>query len=304
MSCNCTNNCHETFCPQYLQAVTTPCDEPGCDQQLTTDCVIYTGPDLPCLGLTTGMQLTEILLAILYDLHPECNPITTTTTTAAPLPLRLLYSDINNSYIADPENVNDWNDVFKLPLYGTPFTSVTVVGNEAFLYGGSNITLTYDPFGDVDALLELDDQAGCIVALMNQSLEYGRKTLVNLPNCRFGAREAFYGCDLITSLNMPKLEYAGESMFYACEILESFYFPELKVISNNTFDQCYAATEFYLPKCIALGPTWGDNGVFFNISGNNILLTISDIIYSAEESFQDDDVTYLQTWNTLTLVVV
>ena len=306
MSCNCNNNCHDKWCPQYLQAVTTPCDEPGCDQQLTTDCVIYTGPDLPCYGLTTGMQLTEILLNILYTLHPECNPNTTTstTTTLEPLPLRLLYSDINFSYIADPTNVNDWNDALNLPLYGIPFTSVTVVGNEVFLYGGSNITLTYDPFGDVSSLIELDDQAGSIVALMPQSLEYGNKTFVNLPNCVIGGAEAFYGCDAITTLNIPKLEYAGDSMFYYCESLQSFNFPELKIIGDNCFEGCFSAIEFYIPKCTALGSTWYDNEVFWAISGNTILLTISDIIYSAEEGFADEDIDYIQANNTVTLVVV
>lgn len=305
MSCNCNNNCHEQWCPQYLQAVTVPCDEPGCDQQLTTDCVIYTGPDIPCLGLTTGMQLTEILLGILYELHPECNPGTTTTTTAEPLPLRLLYDDINDSYIADPENVDDWNDRFGLPEFGTPFTSVTIIGNEAFLYGGSNITLTYDIFGDVDSILEIDDDAGCIVALTDACLEYGRKTSVSLPACKVGATDAFYGNDLLTYLNLPSLVYAGPSMFHACEILQSFNFPELLVIGDQCFYECYAATEFYIPKCVQLGPSADDDFVFFNISGNNITLTISEVInFVSFGGNPDGDVVYLQTYNTVTLVVV
>lgn len=311
MSCNCANNCHDAFCPQYLQAVTTPCNEPGCDQQLTTDCVIYTGPDIPCLGLTTGMQLTEILLSILYDLHPECNPITTTTTTsttttttAAPLPLRLLYSDINNSYIADPENVNDWNDGFNLPDYGTPFTSVVVDGNEVFLYGGSNITLWYDIFGDVDAILEIDDQAGCITSLTNGCLEYGHKTYVSLPECTIAGNNVFYANDEITYLNMPKLEYAGESAFGFCEILTTFNFPALKFVGNYCFANCYAMTSMYIPECIFIGPNPGDDGVFGGIGFNNITLTISTVASIIYYGGVDDDVAALQANNTVTLNIV
>jgi hypothetical protein len=81
MSCNCNNPWHYPWCPSFL-APADPCpDGPSCDEQISSDCVIYTGPDLECYGITTGMTVTEILLLILQHINPQCTTTTSTTTT-------------------------------------------------------------------------------------------------------------------------------------------------------------------------------------------------------------------------------
>ena len=82
MSCNCGNPWHYGWCPDFLQPA-DPCPGgPQCVDKISTDCVIYTGPDLPCLGITTNMTLTEVLHILYKGIYPNC--FTTTTTTLAP----------------------------------------------------------------------------------------------------------------------------------------------------------------------------------------------------------------------------
>ena len=83
-SCNCNNPWHDKWCPSFIP--TTPADLcPGaepCEEKISTDCVLYTGPTLECYGITTGMTLTQVL-TILYNIaFPQC---TTTTTTESPI---------------------------------------------------------------------------------------------------------------------------------------------------------------------------------------------------------------------------
>ena len=84
----------------------------------------------------------------------ECCNDTTTSTTTAILPLRMLFSNISevDAIIGDSANVSDWNTYFDLPAFGTPFTSVSVTGDEVKLYGGSNIIIKEELFDQVDEL--------------------------------------------------------------------------------------------------------------------------------------------------------
>lgn len=336
MGCSPGSPCNPSPLPMIYAAYPANCaDIPnGC---CPTSKTVYDGPNLPNTGIDNkdtvsvafdkiddALNPTTIVqnfiniisanppLAVLFcDLVGNCGITTTsttsttsTTTTAAPLPLRLLYETEFDFPAADPYNVNDWNDEFDLPIHGNPFTSVTIVGNEVFLYGGSNITLWYDIFGDVDYILEIDDQAGCIVALEDACLEYGSKTYVNLPACTIGSNDVFYSNDLLTYLNLPNLIYAGNYMFGGCEVLTTFNLPSLKVIGSYCFSDCFAATTFYIPECIALGGGTYDDGVFAGITGNTITLTISQIINTCYGGGPDYDVQVLQANNTVTLVVV
>ena len=89
-------------------------------------------------------------------------PTTTTTTTPPPTQLRMLFTDIS-SIVNDATNINDWNDFFQLPVYGNPFTSLTIIGNEIFLFGGSNITLRDNLFNSNDYILEIEDVTSNVV---------------------------------------------------------------------------------------------------------------------------------------------
>lgn len=55
------------------------CDEVGCEVKYTTDCVVYTGDDLLCYGVSPGFSLTQVLLTLLALVFPNCNTTSTTT---------------------------------------------------------------------------------------------------------------------------------------------------------------------------------------------------------------------------------
>lgn len=80
MSCNCGATLG-SLCGDVLQPAPSCADLGGssnCQEIFSTDCIIYTGPDLPCYGITTNMTLTEILEIIYQGVYPNC--VTTTTT--------------------------------------------------------------------------------------------------------------------------------------------------------------------------------------------------------------------------------
>lgn len=80
MSCTC-KQCDE--CITGLQAVVTACaTQIMCEQQLSTDCIIYSGPDNECYGIQNGDTLTTVLEILLDQAFPNCNTLTTTTTTS------------------------------------------------------------------------------------------------------------------------------------------------------------------------------------------------------------------------------
>ncbi len=91
MSCSCNNYTYglPCCCPSPVvgtttTTTTTTCEgaEP-CDAAYQSDCVIYTGDDLECYGILSGMTVTEII-EILIALLPQCTTTTTTTTTTVP----------------------------------------------------------------------------------------------------------------------------------------------------------------------------------------------------------------------------
>lgn len=82
MSCNCGNCLPYCWSSNFLEPA-DPCPVgPECVDKISTDCVIYKGPNLPCLGVTTDMTLTEILHILFEGIYPECFASTTTTSTS------------------------------------------------------------------------------------------------------------------------------------------------------------------------------------------------------------------------------
>jgi len=75
MSCNCSakyDNKVPCCCSQGspLVCTTTTCaDAQICDQTVESDCVIYTGPNISCSGVITGMTVTQVINIILEQLN-------------------------------------------------------------------------------------------------------------------------------------------------------------------------------------------------------------------------------------------
>jgi hypothetical protein len=187
------------------------------------------------------------------------------------LALRLLFSNISevDAIVGDSSNVADWNTYFDLPTYGSPFTSVEVVGDEVRLFGGSNIIIKEMLFDQNDYLgtflLEVDDAAGCVI-----ELEYDA----------FG-QDNFNGCTNLTSVSFPSVTTIG---------MYVFNFTNLSSIN--------------LSSCTNLGGTVGDDFVFSNINGNTITLTVPSALMTINSGSPDGDIQDLQANNTVTVVTV
>ncbi len=122
-----------------------------------------------------------------------------------PLGLRLTYTTGNL-----PANaLSDWNTFFDLPTNGTPFTSMSVVGDEVTLYGGSGITLATILFRNSE-LVKFEDEAGVVATVMEGVFD-GSLSLTTvylpivLPNIggSEGFDSVFEGCVSLTSVTVP-----------------------------------------------------------------------------------------------------
>lgn len=242
-----------------------------------------------------------------------CNP------SPAELYFRLLFSNITEvgAIVGDVTDVANWNTYFDLPLYGSPFTSVTVIGNEVKLYGGSNIIMKESLFDQADSLgtylVEVDDVAGSVIELEYDALGYenydGCRNLVyvNLPAVTTAANYAFNYCgDNVTSItfSLPSLVTAGPYCFFNVNNLSSISLPLATSIGNGCFGNCLSLTTISLPVCTSLGATVGDDNVFNGIVGNTITLTVPSALMTCDAGSPDGDIVDLQANNTVTVVTV
>jgi hypothetical protein len=76
MACSCNNSYYNLpcCCPTVPPTTTTTTlcpDGTVCEEVIESDCVLYTGFELACYGISQGSTLTEIIEELL-DLLPEC----------------------------------------------------------------------------------------------------------------------------------------------------------------------------------------------------------------------------------------
>jgi len=76
MACSCNNSYYNLpyYCPTVplTTTTTTLCpDGTVCEEVIESDCVLYTGFELACYGISQGSTLTEIIEELL-DLLPDC----------------------------------------------------------------------------------------------------------------------------------------------------------------------------------------------------------------------------------------
>ncbi len=206
----------------------------------------------------------------------------------------------------DPTNVANWNTEFDLPNLGTPFTSVSIVGDIAYLYGGANIDLRYNPFGDQHNIKSVIDNAGCIVSTQANSFEYlYENQVINLPNCTYVASQTFFGGNNFdVQISLPSVITFENEVFKDSITLTTFNYPTATTIGANCFEGCIAATTFDLSSCTDLGGSVGDNGVFLGIIGNSINLTIPAALMTCNSGNPDGDIQYLLNNNYVTLNVI
>jgi hypothetical protein len=214
---------------------------------------------------------------------------------------------------------------------------VTIVGNEIYLQGGSNITIKMSLFEGYYKIIHVIDEIGSIVEVeavafydsflleqlnlpsctairYDSGYSYGvfencvALVTVNLPSVIYLEDAAFYDCVNLQTVNAPIVEEIGSyndyGVFAGCESITSVNFPQATIIGIENFYDCTSLTTINLSSCTNLGPTVGDNDVFYNIIGNTITLTIPAALMTANAGSPDGDIVYLQANNTVTIVTV
>ena len=211
-----------------------------------------------------------------------------------PPALKLTFDDIANADLmigGDSADVADWNTFFDLPTNGTPFTSVTVNGDEVSLFGGAGINLkgylfTYNLYAS--SLLSIIDTLGCIISV---------------GECCFDTDNGYGGRSLTTAL-LPALVTAEDWGFNGCWNLFSTDFSSLLNVGRWCFYMCTSLSNLSLPVCTALGPSVLSNGVFLGITGQTITLTIPSALMTCNGGAPDGDIVYLTSNNTVTIITV
>ena len=231
---------------------------------------------------------------------------TTTTTTSAPQPLILTFDNISNAnlLVGDASDVSDWNTFFDLPIYGNPFTSVTIVSDSVHLYGGSNIIVKDGLFSDNYDIIKVLDYAGSMIEVEYEGF-FAMYSLieVNLPSVTILATSVFSENEELAIISIPNLVTAGGGVFTDCSFSVAD-FPLLTYIGSTCFTSCVNLQTINLPLCTNLGGTVGNNFMFYNINGNPITLTVPSALMTCNSGNPDGDIQYLQANNTVTIITV
>jgi hypothetical protein len=216
--------------------------------------------------------------------------------------LTLVFNNINNVTIGNVNSVEDWNTFFDLPNWSTPFTSVSVVGNDVILSGGENIVIKEDKFRYNTNLISIVD-LGCVAYLEDFCFNLCNfLTTIDFPALTIADSYCFWSCSSLTTINMPQLETVGRYFFSDCNSLESIYLPALTVTDDSFLQNCISLTDINLPVCTNLGGSVVDDNVFDNINGNTITLTIPASLMTFNSGNPDGDIQILQANNTVTIV--
>jgi hypothetical protein len=178
---------------------------------------------------------------------------------------RLVFDSIESAdaLVGDSANVADWNTFFDLPTYGVPFTSVVIVGSEVKLYGGAGITIIDEAFYDT----------GSYDIFLLQIID-----------------------------NAGSIIGVGDDSFYYCTELTNITLPYVINVGLYPFEYCLSLTNVNLSSCLQLGPTVGNDDVFYEVVGNNVILTIPAALMTCNSGSPDGDIQYLQANNTVTIV--
>jgi len=142
-----------------------------------------------------------------------------------PTQLELTFDDINNLDLLDPTDESEWNTMFDLPIYGSPFTSAIVNSNKVTLIGGSDITLKYGFLGGNAYYLTSIVDTGCIILLESYPIFDGYKGPFQL----------------LTTIEFPYLESIIDNGFAYTKIT-SFVIGDSTISIGTTIFQ----TNFYI----------------------------------------------------------
>jgi surface protein len=231
----------------------------------------------------------------------------TVNITEIPPSLKISFNDISSAYImvGDPSNVSDWNSFFTLPGYGNPFTGVTIVQNDVYLSGGSDITIRGTAFKYNSNVTSFVDRSNCVVSCSDFCFQdcFSVKTF-DLPGLVSVGWGSFQYCTSVKTFNLPNLVTIGDGSFQVCSSVKEFNLPNVLNTGGAPFAYCSSVTKFNLSSCINLGGTAGNNDSFLSITGKTIDLTVPEILMTCNGGNPDGDIQYLQANNNVTIHTV
>lgn len=226
--------------------------------------------------------------------------------------LRLGFYDIENTPVADPNSVSDWNTFWDLPTNGIPFSSVIVTSNEVKLIGGGNLIIKDFAFQSSTAIDYLIDESGVII-------EVGDASFASVVMSEFTANsmvdaglQSFAGASTITTFNATSLENAGQDCFssLACttfnalnlvnlgmgcfsnsSISGAYTFNSLLTVKDDGFLLASQITALTMPILTTLGSTTSFDRVFLNMTllAN---LTVPAALATVDGGNPDGDLVY------------
>jgi len=185
--------------------------------------------------------------------------------------LILTFDNITNAdiLVGDSTNVSDWNTFFDLPTLGSPFASVSVVGNQVNLIGGSDIKVKPGlMFDDVDSpttfLISIID-TGCVTSIGGDAFSQCYSlTTISFSKCDtlYGHQDSPYGywgcfgdCPNLVDVNLPSvIDVIGDECFTNCSNLVNVNMPKLERLTGSClFCDCISLTSVSLPSLVETG---------------------------------------------------
>ncbi|MBK9357635.1 MAG: leucine-rich repeat protein [Bacteroidales bacterium] len=109
---------------------------------------------------------------------------------------------------------------------------------------------------------------------------------------------------LLKIIDTNSIQYDGVYTFSGCTSLSEVVLPVINNIGRYSFQNCNSIIAIQIPICTILGDDEDVNSVFYNISGQSILLTVSSYLMTIFGGNPDGDIQYLQANNTVTIVTV
>jgi hypothetical protein len=155
------------------------------------------------------------------------------------------------------------------------FQSMVTIGNSQRLYGGSNINISSGYLATNTHIISINDPSGMITAVTNsQFQDCTNLQYINLAKAEIIGTQTFKNCADLCYVNLPATSYLGDQGFNNCS--------NLQILNINT--------------CQTLD--YGANGVFVNVSGATITVTLPIALET------NDNILDLQGNNTVTLILL
>lgn len=166
--------------------------------------------------------------------------------------------------------------------------------------------ITYGSFSGCSSITEVNHTQFPLLTKMSGNVCFSSCTalvtvdLVNVTDIRTPGTGAgmFLACPNLVNVNLPNIVGVGSGAFQNCTSLVTLSLPLITAMDNSAMSGCTALTTFYVPLLTALGNSFGNDGVFFGITGNIMTITI------AAAANGDGDLTYVQANNTVILILI